>query len=574
VSAAASGDAGGRVASSIRRRGAPLSTFPSIRLDPWLAGILLLAAALFVWHLSWGLPNGNSSWAADAIGPVTTLGIVHHSFSEWNSGWYFFKYPLGYPFLLFLVATPYLAWLRISGGWHSPSSKYPYGFDDPESALLMISMTGRLLSVAFALGTVAVTYAIGNRLLGRWPARIAAFGMATAYPIIYYAHTTNLDIGYLFWLLLALYAAIVAAESQRAMPWATLGVAAAMAVSSKEQGFAFLLPLPLIALAKRARRDGVAAVWSRGSLTMAAAAVVTALLANNVLYNPMGFVARLAFLLGRPLEPVSVRLAPVEFALWKGAKEWVYVRQLWDGVESTLGTPLVCLAILGLVSVLFRHRRAALWLLVPAACQYYLSLRGLDLITLRYLLPISAVAAVLAGLAVVEGYRSAPSAGWRMAVATLAVAVCGLGAARALETLWLFDTDPRYRAEEWLATRAAPGEIYEYYQKKTYVPRFRGDVSGRFVEMEDRSVDAFVARNPAGVVLSSASDKSIAHRWNPDWRETRDLLAAVPEALRFQRALENGELGYREAASFRQDPALLRLRITSLAPEIKIYVRD
>ena len=539
-----------------------------------MSGILLFAAILFAAQLAWGLPNGNASWAADAIGPVTTIGLVYRSFSEWNSGWYFFKYPLGYPFLLFLVAAPYLAWSFLTGRWRSPKNEYPYGFEDPESALFAISIAGRLLNVAFALGVVAVTYGIANRLLGRWPARVAAFAMATAYPVIYYAHTTNLDIGYLFWLLLALYAAIVAAGSRALVPWLTLGIAAAMAVSSKEQGFAFLLPLPLLAVAYWVRREGIAAVWSRGPVAMALAAIATAVVANNIWFNPMGFVARLAFLLGRPLEPVTVRLAPVEFALWKGAKEWVYVQQAWDGVESTLGAPLVCLGSIGVILVVMRHRAAALWLLIPALSQYYLSLRGLDLITLRYLLPISAVFAILAGLTLEHGYRAFRSGLPRTALVVATAAIAALAVGRALETHWLFATDPRYRAEEWIATNGATGGVFEYFQKETYVPRFRGVVRGRFVEMEDRNIAAFRERNPSGVVISSASRKSIAHVWNPDWRETRNLLKPVPEALALQKLIEAEELGYRRAVVFQQEPTLLRLRITSLAPEIEIYVRE
>jgi hypothetical protein len=529
---------------------------------------------LFSLQLSWGLPNGNSSWAADAIGPITSIGIVRRSFAEWNSGWYYFKYPLGYPFLLFLSAGPYLAWLLLTGGWRSPTSAYPYGFEDPERALFVMAMLGRCLNVAFALGVVVVTYGIARRLLGRWPARIAAFFLATAYPLIYYSHTTNLDISYLFWLLLALYAAIAAAASHRIEPWAVLGVAAAMAVSTKEQGFAFLLPLPILALGWRVAANGIAELWSRRSLVMAATAIATVIVANNLWYNPLGFVARIAYLLGRPLEPVAVRLAPVEFALWKGAKELVYVRQMWDGVESTLGTPVLCVAVVGLVALVLRHRTAAVWLLVPTAAQYYLSLRGLDLITLRYVLPISAILAILGGLALTETYRWAGARPCRVATVVLGVALAALAMARAVDMHWLLYADPRYRAEAWIEEHGRPGEIVEYYQKETYLPRFAGAVRGEHIEMDDRSIEAFQARRPWGALTSSASIKSIAHGWNPDWRETRDLLKAVPRALQFQDALARGELGYREAAVFRRDPALLRLRITSLAPEIVIYVRE
>jgi len=212
---------GGAAAALGADASAASSQQPQRRFDPWLAACLLLALSLDVFVLNWGLPNGNDSWAADALGPVTVLGIVRRSFAEWNSGWYFFKYPPGYPFSLAAVFSPYLIYLRLSGQWDHPVAHEPYGFADPDRALFVLALLGRCLSVAFALGVVGLSYAIGRRLYGVLAARLAAFFVATAYPIVYYAHTTNLDIGYLFWLILALYAAIVAAEGERILPWVT-----------------------------------------------------------------------------------------------------------------------------------------------------------------------------------------------------------------------------------------------------------------------------------------------------------------------------------------------------------------
>ncbi len=540
--------------------------------DPWLVSVLVLSSALFGLQMSWGLPNGDDSWAADAMGPVTTLGIVYRSFSEWNSGWYYFKYPLGYPFLLFLSSIPYLGWLRLTGSWASPSPVYPYGFEDAEQAIFVMAMIGRLLNVVFGLGVVAVTYGIARRLLGLWTARLAAVFVATAYPIIYYTHARNLDISYLFWLLLALYSAILASTSKRARVWGVLGLAAAMAVSSKEQGFAFLLPLPFMALFTAVRRDGWAALYGKCALAMAAGAIGTAILANNAIFNPLGVVSRVAFLLGRPLQPVTVRLAPVEFALWKGAKEWIYVEQTWDGVQSTLGTPLVLLALVGMI-VLATRRRALLWLTVPALSHYYLSLRGLDLITLRYLLPVSIIAAILAAFALQWVHHRTVGICAGRPAALVAVLVCLLSLARGIETHWLFATDSRYRAESWIRDNLPPGASVEYYQKPTYLPRFRGAVDGKAIEMDQRTIAGLAQRQPTAIVLSSASAKSIAHVWNPDWRETNNLLKPIPEAAELVDKLGRGELGYRPVAVFRQTPKLLRLRITSLAPEITIYAR-
>jgi hypothetical protein len=75
------------------------------------------------------------------------------------------------------------------------------------------------------------------------------------------------------------------------------------------------------------------------------------------------------------------------------------------------------------------------------------------------------------------------------------------------------------------------------------------------------------------IVTSSASHKSITHSWTADWRETRSLLTPEPAAVDLLSALESGALPYRVAAAFRREPRLIRNRITSIAPEIVVYVR-
>jgi len=543
-------------------------------LDLWRIGILLVSVALSAYHLSWGLPNGNDSWAADALGPVTVLGVVSRSFRQWNSGWFYFKYPLGYPLLQAAVYVPYLAYLFVAGGWRVSSSAYPYGFANPEQALFVLALCGRMLSVLLTVGTVALTYAIGERLFGRLGGRLSAWLVATCYPVIYYAHTTNLDAAYLFWLILALYCAVVASQTDRWLPWAGLGVAAAMAVSTKEQGFAFLLPLPALALLARIRAHGTVRVcWAPATLAMAGAAIGTAILANNVLVNPLGFVGRLAYLLGHPLQPVTARLAPVEFALWKGAQEWKYVRQLWDGLDSALGTPLACLAAAGAVAV-WRTPRTALWLLAPVVIHYYVALRGLDLIALRYLLPLIVVAAVLASGLLARLYAGAGHGWGRAAVLAVCCLLAAVSLARAFELHWLLHTDSRYQAERWMRAHLASGAHGEVYQKPAYVPRFGTPVTAEWVPMPGRTIAAVRERGPDFIVISSASRRSITHIWNPDWRETRSLLLPAPEAVRLFAALQSGDLGYRPAARFRQTPRLLRSGITSLCPEITIYVHD
>ena len=547
------------------------------RWDPYLLGILLLSAALDLWHLRWGLPNGNHSWAADAVGPVTALGVARRTFATWNSGWFYFKYPPAWPFIMVLASLPYLALLHLTGGWRHPTAEYPYGFADPERALFVLSMIGRLVSVAFGVGLTGLAYGIGARLFDRATARWSAFLTATSYPLVFYAHTTNLDISYCFWLILALYAALRASGAglppRHTWPWAAaLGFAAAMALSTKEQGFAWLLPLPFLVWGLRVRADGWRVLLGPITWAMLGSGLLTLLIANNAIINPMGFVGRIAYLLGHPIGDVQARLAPVEFALWKGTKEWVYVDHVRTGMDSSLGLPLLALAGCGLL-LLWRRPLAAAWLLTPVVLQYYLSLRGLELITVRYLLPITVVGGILVALTL-AWLRAAARAPWARAAAIVVVSAVGmLSLARAVEIDALLTRDARYAAEAWMATHLPRGASAEVYQKPAFVPRFLGGLKGRFVPMEERTLAGVAARNPDAIVTSSASHKSITHVWTADWRETRSLLAPHPAAVEFLDALENGKLPYRLAAVFSQEPRILHNRITSVAPEIRIYVR-
>jgi 4-amino-4-deoxy-L-arabinose transferase-like glycosyltransferase len=546
--------------------------------DRWLIGVLAVSAALGIYQIDWGLPVGTDSWThswtVDAMEPLTILGIVHHSFSHWNSGWFYFKYPLGYPLLVAVVFAPYLGFLLLSGGWHHLSSAYPYGLAHPERTLFTLAIVQRSLNVAFTVGTVGLVYAIGCRLFRRSAALLGAWFVATAYPVVYYARTSNVDASYVFWLMLALYCAIVASATEQRLPWIGLGFAAGMAVSTKEQAFGFLLPLPLLAVTARVRAQGtVRVLWSRAALLMAVAAIGTAIVANNALVNPLGVVARIAFLLGHPLKPIDVPLKPVEFAWFKGHAEWVYLGQLWESLSSGLGLPGAALAAAGMVAV-WRAPRAAVWLFIPMIGYYYLSLRAQVLISLRYSLPLLVLAALLAAAFLDELRVRSHRAVMRRTVFVVILLLSALGLSRAVELTLLLRNDSRHQAELWMKAHVPDGARGEMYQKPTYLPRFPRRLQVNFIEMPQRSIEHFEQRRPDFVVLSSASRKTTSHIWNPDWRTTRTVLLEVPEAMRFMAALKNGSLGYHVVATFRQDPRLLHVRTTGLCPEITIYARD
>jgi hypothetical protein len=102
-------------------------------------------------------------------------------------------------------------------------------------------------------------------------------------------------------------------------------------------------------------------------------------------------------------------------------------------------------------------------------------------------------------------------------------------------------------------------------------------------------VDAFAARRPDLVVLSSSGLSGITVRYKQDWQEDAEAAegyspaqkSVTGEVMNFSRdanrdflaRLQRGELGYERVALFVVDPWIERPLIQSLNPEISIYRR-
>jgi hypothetical protein len=349
-------------------------------------------------------------------------------------------------------------------------------------------------------------------------------------------------------------------------------------MATKEQGFAWLIALPLLLVVgtyrrlpgwhSPGRRVGQAA-FNSNTLAGLAVSLATFALAANAILNPLGVWNRIQDLRGHPVPGISARLTPIEFSFFKGfSKELFYGWQLVDVLESSLGLALFATAVVGLVYLLARKRRAALWLLMPAVVYYLLSLRTHDVLVLRYTLPLLPVLAAAAAAVCVAVWEVRPKIGM-----ILAAGLCLISLGRAVELEGLLLHDPRYAAERWMARNAAAGSVVEVYQKPVYLPRFDG-LTVRDIPMAERGVGRLMLRRPDFLVISSAARKRVMQSWNKDWKQAGSLLVENPEAAQFLALLEGGELPYQRVAHFASPaPVLLRSRITSLSPQISIYAR-
>lgn len=265
--------------------------------DTPLLVLVALALVLNGLGLGWGLPPSEvQSWDPDGIAPLQPLGAAKRMIVDdwWNSG-YFHKYPMGHFFVLVAAYAPYLGALWLTGGLANPSDVYPYGFSDPVTALTVLTLIARGVSVLMGVGIVVLVYLTARELAGRRAGFFAALTLALSPAFIFYAHTGNVDTPSVFWSALGLFAfgRLVQARTER-RHYVLLGLAVGMAAATKEQAAAMFLLVPLSVLALHARHHGqgagripalLRAAIDRNVLSALGAAVLTFVLATHLVFN-------------------------------------------------------------------------------------------------------------------------------------------------------------------------------------------------------------------------------------------------------------------------------------------------
>ncbi len=561
------------------------SNMPSGAAHRWLALVLLLSLCINCAGIRWGLPNTEGTWAADSLPPTAPMAIAKHFFAgdAANSGWFYFKYPLGHPLLLLAAQAPYLAWLRLTGEFRAPASTYPYGFHHPEHALFVLALVMRVVSALMGVGVVALTYVIAADLFGALAGLAAAVLVSGSYPLVFYAHTANVDVPLLFWMALALVAALRCARDDSTVMAALTGVAVAMALLTKEQSMGIVAVIPVVWAVRR--WGGGQRTWKgaiRHALVAGVAFAAVTFVVGNLWWNPAGYLNRWRFLMGTLPPEVRAKYAPYQFLLQvpKGAsltRELEHVRKVVGTAAHALTFPVVGLSLVGLAWALWRRPNSATILLLLIASYYMISLRAVVLIPVRYTIPLLYCVLILAGAgfaAILQGGSERFGRRGRAAVgmAVMAAWACALLPGAEIDRLLL--KDPRYAAEAWLRAHAAAKDRVEIYESLTYLPRFGDNLQVVQVPMDERTVEGLQQRRPDFVVLSSGGQAGLTGQHVRDWHPGEPVFAESPAAVELMDRLRSEQLGYRRVAQFHTPNGWVTPRINSLNPEITIYGPD
>ena len=549
----------------------------------WLAAVLLLSLGLDTVGLGWGIAGEGEGWAADGLTPVAALATVKRAWVDEprGSGWFPAKYPLGHFAVVAAVQAPYVAAVWLTGDLGAPSSDYPYGFRRPHVALRALALLARCVSVLMGVALVGLAFAIGTALFGAAAGLAGAVLVAGSYPLVFYAHTANVDVPMLFWAVLAVAAALRSADHDSTPAALLAGLAAGMALYTKEQSLGILGAIPVIWLIRRAAARGVsgwAAVGRHAALAGTGFAAVTVVV-GNLWRNPAGFVNRWRFLLGVLPGEIRARYVSYQFYVSPPAPrplgdETAHLAHVAGLTAEALTLPVLLACLAGLGYALVRRPGAAAVPGVVLLGYYVVSLRALPEPPVRHVVPLLYFLLVLGGAAggvlIEAARRSRPVMRRRLAGAAVAVG-CVFALLPGIEVDRLLLDDPRHAAEAWLREHAPPGSRVEVYQPATYLPRFPSRLRVVTVPLEDRTRAAFEQRRPDLVVVSSAAPLGLTGARVRDWRPGSPIMGRSEEARVFFEALRSDALGYREVVRFTTVPRWITPRITSLNPEIAVF---
>jgi Dolichyl-phosphate-mannose-protein mannosyltransferase len=533
----------------------------------WVLGVALVLRAV---GLGWGLP-ASDGWDNDGIAPRDFLPGLIESFTPGH----YFTYPPAHLALLALLTLPITAVALVRAPSFAPADvigevlKVPY--------MTSYALVARAVAVAMSLGLVYAVARIAEEVAGKRAGLCAAAVCAVNVILTYYAHTTNLDVPYLFWALWALLSLTRAIAREEPRRLRRFAVFAALSVASKDQGYAlFVLGAPVAlagwALADPWPKKNLRAVGKELAIAVALGAAVL-LVVDGALVNPSGFRARLAFLSGPASQPHAYYSADLAGRLRVLCDSATRFGQHYPWAFA----PLVLLGIVRAARLRGEGRgegettragvRVAALVPLLAIVSFTLAFNCVARrVEHRFLMPQMVLWSVYAGL----GLDALAAAGrpWRVPARALAAAAFAWAVFRCADVDANLVLDPRYDAEAWLEEHVRAGDVVEVHGNTVYLPRLPAaahvvhvgtdPVRGRNpilgAEEKEDALGNVAARAPRFIVVSNGYAQHFLDdgRFDPlgfgRIRSAKQVATGTDaDASTFFRQLLAGQLGYARA---------------------------
>jgi 4-amino-4-deoxy-L-arabinose transferase-like glycosyltransferase len=411
------------------------------RIDPYLLGILLLAAVARFWGLGFGLPY------IDARPDETTITTIAVGFFSGDFNPHFFNYPTFYIYCVFLLYYGVYLCGLLRGQYQSPTDFALYYAVDPASLLLL----DRGLSALLGTLTVFVVYKITRELCDRRTALVASFFLALAHLHVRDSHFGVTDVAATFLIMCAVLFVQRSYADQKSRSYVYAGLLAGLAASAKYAGALVVAPMCFLYGLNLWTGKGS---WARRIVDWRILAFLSALAAAFVLGSPYALLDYARFRAGLQFEMNHL----LQGHLTVIQKGWMY--HLRFSLLLGLGWSLFAASLAGIVLLLRKDWRRGV-LICSFPLLYYIMIGRGYTVFLRYAIPLvpflcitGAVTAIVLGDAIGRRVR-AP----QYLVTALLAALIVLPSARSV--LWtdvlLARKDTRLLALEWMKANIPDG---------------------------------------------------------------------------------------------------------------------
>jgi hypothetical protein len=487
-----------------------------------LLALLCLSLFLNFWGITRGLPNIDD-WDPDSIAPLGPL--VYAKRLLFGEMWWE-EYPPFHYMLIAVISAPYIGFLWLTGGIHTPTDIYPYGLTDPETALSAFILITRSVNALMGAALTAIAYKIGKEIFERRTGFITGFLFSCCPLSVYYAHTGNLEVPYLFWSALAVLSLVILVRTPTAKYFAWLGVFTALAMGVKDQAYGLfaLVPFALAVFCLQDQKQGGPRELLKHGLHGLAGFCVAYVVASNMPWNWTGWLEHISYIMG----PSASRYQTYPNTL---AGHFALALHTLAHLANALNIP-VFLSCLAGVAYTLKNRQAFLALLVPSVSYYLTFLSVVLYVYPRFVFPLIFLVVPFAGRALSELWETKNKFA-RFFVTAVLVHSFAYGFFLDLQ----FTSDSRYQAEAWMKQNFVDGTTVGTDAQPAYLPRFPKTVKVSRVSFSNGTIHFAEGESPEYLVLSRAQ-----------YRRYRISRLTEPEQKLV--ALIGGSSGYEVVAAF------------------------
>jgi len=535
--------------------------------------IVVLAAAVRIWGIDWGLPTARHYFSYHPDETVTLLAAMKVNFFEGQLDPGFYNYGSLYIYLV-SISVLLVSCLGLIDLSHEDIFSNIGEF-------AKLYLTGRVAAVLLGIATVYLVYLLGKRMCGRGVGLLAALFMA-AMPIhVMHSRFLAVDVPATFLVVAALIFAFRIPEGHRLRDYLLSGLFAGLAAGTKYSAGLVILS-PIVAHLATGKAGPFRRVLS-GKL----ASVLIAAAAGFLIGTPGAVLYRHGFARDFLYEFWHAKMGHgFVFAGTGSGYVYHFTHSLWDG----MGLPLLALAAIGILYAFCRRTTGDLILLVFVVA-YYAVIGAAQVKFARYVIPLLPVLAILAARVssdLIAGLLKrglfAKALGYIAVLVLLLITGYTLFYSLALDRVFA-STDTRDRAAAWVRNNVLPGSsiglpTIPWFYTPPLDPYFglvdSGDRRERVQELLDYAL----------VVGTREWDAALLKRELPDYVilsefEYEDRLRIRDKAAeRYFRVLQRD---YRLGGRFADAPSLFGLRVPALrelphdmsyaSPTILIYAR-